>query len=688
MIARVQRDEALNIEVTAATSSVLPDAEDSLVATLKRYRASWHASAPVVLLGGLTVFAPLFDGGTTHLPVMTMRLTILGAILIWMIHQMRQGAIVLNRCRLLPVAALFLAWATLSVLWAPYKNASVQWVISLCCYTVLFGMVSQGIRTSRQARQVLMVLVLMGLCEGILGIFQYLWLGEPRAKGTFFNPNFFATYQVAVLSVVCGILSYVRWHELNASERVLLWSSAPVSSTAFLMAQSRGALLALGTAAAFISWYRFGKRALVILFLVLVAMVAVPNPLKQRMSEVSKLDPYAFSRIDIWENSLRRIVDHPWGMGLGMYKYGSFQYRFPIDDNLVRYGKRAESAHSGYLQIAVELGVAGLAIFLVGIGIWGLDVKGILRSASSNVEQGFVVGGTGAVLAILSHAAVDSVFHEPALVMLLIFSGGLVFGFRSMQRSPASQWIVPCSLHPVRRALVLVSGLLLAVLIIQPAAGWYAFSKGEAQAKAGEQELARDWFQWASRVDPGTTGYHDALARASVQLFQRSGDPQWLLKAVEEERLAIELNPLDGRFPYRLGSVFDLLARQRISAEQQSFLLKQAAEAYEQAMHVDPYNPLNYMGLANIALPQGRVDEARSWLRQAVEYEPNFLPARMRLAELSLNGGDINGARSEINAVVAVKKKYEGRAVGELERQFLDVDPSLLQRVLSSERYQ
>lgn len=688
MIVHSERDDVLNVERTAATSYFLPGTDCGLVATLKQYLPLGNSSAAVVLLGALIIFTPLFDGGTTHFPVMAVRLTILGMVLVWMIHQMRQGSIVLNRCRLLPVVALFLVWATLSVLWAPYKNASMQWLISLCCYAAVFGMVSQGIRTSPEARQVLMLFIVMGLCEGAVGIAQYVWLGELRAKGTFFNPNFFATYQVAVLSVVFGLLSYWRWSEMNVWGRVLLWSAAPVSFTAFLMAQSRGALLALGITATFISWHRFGKRALIVLSLILLVVVAVPNPLTQRMSEVSKQDPYAFSRVDIWKSSIERTVDHPGGVGLGMYKYASFQYRFPIDYGIVRYGKRAESAHSGYLQIAVELGVAGLAIFIVGIGVWMFEVKSLLRSTLANWEQGIVVGATGAVLAVLSHGAVDSVFHEPALVMILILCGGLAVGFRFMKRPGTAQWRVPFSFHPVRGALVLICALLLGVLIIQPAAGWYAFSRGEAHTKAGEQDLGWYWYEWAAQIDPGTSGYHDALARASVQYFQRSGNPQWLLRAVEEERLATELNPLDGRFPYRLGTILDLLARQRMPSDQQGFLLKQATDAYERAVHADPYSPLNYMGLANIALAQGRADDARAWLRVAVTYEPNFLPARIRLAELALSDGDVKSVRSEIDAIVAAKRRYEGWAVTDLERQFLDADPSPLERTISSESIQ
>jgi O-antigen ligase len=544
-------------------------------------------------------------------------------------------------------------------------------------------MVFQGIKTSREASQVVMVFVAMGLCEGLLGIAQYAWLGELRAKGTFFNPNFFATYQVAVLSVALGMLSGLRRSEVHVWKGVLLCSAAFVSFSAFILAQSRGALLALVVAAMFISWYHFGKKALIVLFLIIVVLAVAPNPLKQRMSEVSKQDPYAFSRVDIWKSSLERIADHPWGMGLGMFKYASFQYRFPLDYGIVRYGKRAESAHNGFLQIAVELGVAGVTIFLFGIGIWAREVKSLLRSPLSNWERGLVVGGTGAVLAILSHAAVDSVFHEPALVMIMILAGGVIFGIKSMKASATAQWLIPFSFRPTRCALVLFFGLLLSALIIQPAAGWYAFSNGEAHAKAGRQDFAWNWLEWASRIDPGTTGYHDALARASLQHFERSGDPQWLLKAVEEERLAIELNPMDGRFPYRLGTIFDLLARQRISSEQQGYFLKEAADAYQQASRIDPFSPLNYMGLANIALPQGRVDEARSWLRLAVAYEPNFLPSRMRLAELSLSDGDVKGARSEVDTIIATKNKYKGWAVSDLEHQFLDVDPAALENTIS-----
>ena len=685
MIEHCEREQFVNTKAREATSSPLAGLDSGLVKTLKWHLFSRPLSAAVLLLGSLIIFSPLIEGGTTHIPVLIMRLILFGALTVWTIHQMRVGIIVLSRSRLFPVVVLFLGWAGLSVWWAPYKNPSVQWVISLLMYAVLFGVVLQGIRTTRQVRQVVMVLVGMGLCEGVLGIVQYVWLGEARAKGTFFNPNFLATYEVVVLSIVLGLLSGIPRSEMKRWQRIFLWGIVAIMFCAFIVAQSRGALLALVTAMTFIGCYRFGKVALMILIVSLVAGAVIPNPLKQRMIDVTTQDPYAFSRVDIWKNSIERIVDQPLGIGLGMYKYASFQYRFPIESNIVRYGKRAESAHNEYLQMAVELGVGGLAIFLLGIGVWGWKAKEVLRSQQESWERGLLTGLIGAVLGILAHGAVDSVFHEPALVILLIVCGGLVLALHSIKNPDLSRWSVPFSYHPVRFSLVLVCGVVLATLTIQPASGWYAHERGQAEAQAGRQGLALDWFRRASLIDPGTTGYHDAVARTSVQLFHQSGDPEWLVKAVEEEGQAIELNPLDGRFPYRLGTIYGVLADQKLPKEQRDLLLNQAVQAYEQALQADPYSPLSYMALANIRLPQGQVDEAKAWLQRAVATEPSFLPARALLAELSLKADNYESVQSEFDAIVAIKRKYERRVLSDIERQFLDVDLYPLGRALALE---
>jgi tetratricopeptide (TPR) repeat protein len=406
--------------------------------------------------------------------------------------------------------------------------------------------------------------------------------------------------------------------------------------------------------------------------------------MKQRILEVSAHDPYAYTRFEIWENSLHRIADHPWGVGLGMYKYSSFQYRFPIDNTIVRYGKRAESAHNEYLQMAVELGVGGLVLFLFGIGVWGWEAKKALAGALPRWDKGAVVGLCGGVLAIFVHAIVDSVFHEPALVLLLILSGSLVLVLKRLNESkPVPTWSIPFPYHPARVTGALILVVSLAFLSIQPAAAWFAFEQGSRALQRGDSMRAREWYQRAILIDPGTTAYRDVVALAEVRQFHESGDPRWLIQAVEGIKLSMVLNPLDGRLPYRLGTVYLLLAERAASDEQRIDLVARAAASYAEAINVDPFSPFNYVELGKIRWQQGYVEEAQALLTQAVLYEPNFLPAKVVLAKLAMEAGQTGFARSQYKMIREIRERYRGRTLTLLEKEYVDVSLDSLDQAMT-----
>lgn len=641
-------------------------------------------SAAVLFLGSFIVFSPLIEGGTTHLPNLVMRTALFATVLVWILRQMKSGRITFDRHRLFLILALFFSWAVLSLWWAPYKNPSIQWLVTLLMYGGLFGVVMGGSLTRRDVHLVVMTLVAMGLFEGVIGLGQFFWFGEARAKGTFFNPNFFATYEVMIFIIVLGLAVFSRWTELRQWERILISLTMGVTCVGFLVAQSRGAVPAIIVATIFVGYARFGKLSLVVVALCLITGIIFPNPLKHRFMELPGSDPYAYSRVDIWKSSLDRIVDRPLGSGLGMYKYTSFQSRFPLDQNIVRYQKRAESAHSEYLQLTVELGLVGLAIFLVGLTLWGREAWDVLHSSLESRDRGLVTGLVGAVIAMLIHGMVDSVFHEPALVVLLVICGGLVILMKSA-KSPSKQTrrTILLAYRPIQVVGVLAIGFVLAILVAQPAVGWYFNGQGDREAQAGRGEKALEWFEQASLIDPGTTAYRDSIARTAIQLFHRSGDPQWLVTAMEQEAVALTLNPLDGRFPYRLGTIYTLLSEQKALGLQRETMWKQAAHAYEEAIKVDPYSPLSYVELGRIRVAQGRDQEAKDWVQKAISIEPNYLPARVLLANLSLQAGDWKAAQSEFESIRAIKRRYERRTLSVLERQFLEVDLYPLERALA-----
>ena len=653
---------------------------------LKRECAAWPDSGLFLTIGWLVLFSPLIDGGTTQLPVLLIRLVILLSAAMWLVGRMRQGSLFLPQTRLGLCVALFCGWASLSVIWSPYKNASVQWILSIVSYAVLFAMVTQGIRWPGHRWALVLLVSSVGLLEGLWGLCQYLWVGEPRAHGTFFNPNFFAAYEAAVFLLSLGVLLFSKRETLSVFCTGWLCGTAAVSLAAFITAQSRGAALSLMVAVAFLGFCRYGKKALAILLVCLVTGVIVPNPLQHRILHVTSQDAYAYTRVEIWKSSAERLFKHPLGIGVGMYKQGSFQDRFPIEGNLVRYGKRPESAHNEYLQMGVELGMVGVLVFFVGLWIWSTEVRQLWRSSADLTNRGLVMGLAASALLLLLHAAVDSTFHEPALVILLILLAGLAHSLAMQSGSTAVVWrCVAFGFHPLPIAGVVGSTLLIAAVYSQSALAWYAHEEGKHHAAQHHLEEAMNWYLRAAIIDPGTTGYHDSIARTALELFVESRTPDWLLRAAEEEAMARSLNEADGRFAFRLGTIYRLMARQPGSTTQRDELLEKASGAFADAIRLDPFSPSSYYELAQLHLAHGRTDAAIALLTTAKGYEPNFLPGRALLAELSLKAGKPGDYQGEYAAIKAVQSRYAGRELNEIERRFLDVDLYPLGRALAME---
>src|SRR5437867_2015359 len=531
-------------------------------------RLSFPAFGSLVVLGGLTVFAPLIEGGTTHLPVLLIRFILVGAVTAWLLRSMRTGRITVQQTRVFSAMVVFVGWAAVSVVRSSYLAPSIQWLISLCSYAVCLFLVVHLVLSVREVRRLVTVLLGMGVFEAALGLYQFMWGGKARPTGTFFNANFFASYEMAVFAVAFGLLCYRRPTEGVRWETPLLWLTAGAVVVAFILAQSRGALLAFVVAVACVGLYRFGKPFLAVIVLCLIVGAIVQNPLQQRMLTVGAQDPYAYTRLAIWRNSLERISDRPWGVGLGLYKYTSFLYRFPVDNAIARYGKRAESAHNEYLQMAVELGALGLVLFLVGVSLLGWETRETLCLPLEPWERGLAIGLTGGIIGFLVHGAVDSVLHEPALVLLMTLFAGLILVLRQLRgASGASTWVLPFPYHPARMALIGVLALVAALLVIRPFAAWHVYDGGKEEHATGRVDQALQWYQWAARIDPGMSAYHDAVASAEIELYRQTGDLRRLVDAERAFRVALELNPLDARLANHRGGLLILLAERAPTGE-------------------------------------------------------------------------------------------------------------------------
>ena len=163
----------------------------------------------------------------------------------------------------------------------------------------------------------------------------------------------------------------------------------------------------------------------------------------------------------------------------------------------------------------------------------------------------------------------------------------------------------------------------------------------ELLRKQGHYEKAIEWFRAMLKLDP-----KDALAHAGL------GDAMFHLDRHEEAVTALEQSlalqpdsPVAGKLRLLLGQALRKLGR-----------LEAAAELYERALEIDPWDSRSLVELANLRVAQGRSEEADEYLRRVRDLHPRDTATLQNVAE-------------------ALRKQERYEEAIEAYRAVLDIDP-------------
>jgi O-antigen ligase len=647
-----------------------------------------------VLLGGLLAFAPLLEGGTTHVAVMVMRFLIVAGLCLCLVQGLREGTMPLPWSGPWQAGLAFIGITVLTTIGSPYRGQSIQWLLLVLAYAGTFYWVSVFLRCWAHAALLLAIPVGMGVVEAVLALGQT-WLGQARSSGTFFNPNFLAGYLAAGWCIVLAALVYSRIHRrrgavLPRGETIRVLGGVAILAlllAVIVLTGSRGGLLALLAGSVLVLGARFGARAGLILAAVLVGvMIAIPNPLRERVLAEHEANPVSYARWQIWQGALRMMADHPAGIGPGLYQYLYPRYAFPIEGQIARYGKVAQTPHNEYLQIGVEMGTAGLLIFLAGLGLVGRDAAAVLRRRMRRRHRGLFVGAGGAAAAILVHAGVDSNLHEPGIALVLLLSlAVLLAGSRLSGPEPWPGWhawrLTPPWLWAGAGAL-LAAGLL--VVSLRMGLAWLAYADGFAAAERKDLGTAAERHRTAVELDSGRALYHSALAATLAQMFEETGDRARGDTAVREFERTLALNPLDGRLVGQLARLHAERAGFETEPAQRQAERQRALALYEQAVQLEPFNPFHRLEAARLQAMLGEHERAEALVRAALVLEPNFLNGRAWLVRHAVKNGRVDKARREYGEIVARRARYAGAPKDGYEARLLTVDIEMLDSVLRS----
>jgi O-antigen ligase len=578
------------------------------------------------------------------------------------------------------VVAYLLASAASSV-FSIHRGRSLEAMLNLLALAGLFFTAARFAQGPRLLRYIAVVQIVAAVPVAALGLLQHfrpelLPPDNPyanRVLGPFGQPNRLGGYLIGAIPAGLA-LSFVLRSRI-ARGGVLI---ATFGLTLCLVATySRGAwiglasgILVLGGAMAWKHELRPRRlpAAVAIASLLLPVIFFLPSVLARIEARPSPpaewsmpIDPEregsGAMRIAIWEESLRAALHRPiLGSGPGTFQQDYDRYKNPAMKRLEAVGRRtADHAHNHYIEIFVECGALGLASFLALVLLSLRAAAAALGKSAAVPERILVAGFAASVAALLANGLLDyNLSLIPHGTLLFVGLGVLAAAPGTPARPRQEKWIGSI-------------GAIVAVLsLITATASFGASRKAEAgarSARAGQTALAARDYAAASALAPWSDVYAIAHASQATLLADRTGSEAALREAEAAYRHAIRINGSDPVTRHELARLY--LAHRRTWGEagvQRALTQLRAAlaqnpyyaeirndlgvalldlgdragavAAFRQASdgRRDFVDPL--LNLAAMAMESGNREEARAWVLQALERDPNSSRAQALRSQL------------------------------------------------------
>ncbi|MEM1394154.1 MAG: IctB family putative bicarbonate transporter [Cyanobacteria bacterium P01_D01_bin.116] len=351
---------------------------------------------------------------------------------------------------------IFLYWGIASVATAlsPVKKAAFTGWTKLTLYLLLFALCARLLKSSRIRSFLIAVYLHISLIVSVNGLRQ--WFFGAKALATWVdpesslskttriysylgNPNLLAGYILP--AVILSFVAIFAWNSLP--KKALAITMFIVNSACLVLTFSRGGWIGLLASllvllVLLLYWWSIDMPPfwrtwslpilLVSLGIVSVFAVLFVPPVRDRVLSIfaGRGDSSNNFRINVWMAAIEMIKDRPViGIGPGN---SAFNKIYPLYQ---RPNFTALSAYSVFLEVAVETGLIGLFCFL-----WLLVVTfncGFVQlrrlRLQRNIEGLWLIAGIVALVGMLGHGLVDTVWYRPQVNTIWWLMVGLVASY-------------------------------------------------------------------------------------------------------------------------------------------------------------------------------------------------------------------------------------------------------------------
>ncbi|WP_088243155.1 IctB family putative bicarbonate transporter [Calothrix rhizosoleniae] len=337
---------------------------------------------------------------------------------------------------------------------SPVKAYALRDLITFSLYLPIFFISGRVLRSPRLRSLVITVFLHTSLVVSVYGLRQW-FFGAPqlatwvdptsslskttRVYSYLGNPNLLAGYLIAAVIFSCvAIFAWQTW-----LQKALAVTMVVVNGSCLILTFSRGGWIGLVAAILALMgllyyWWsirmpRFWQvwTPLILLGIILSIFalgIVFVEPFKERVLSIfaDRKDSSNNFRRNVWTAVFQMIDARPWiGIGPG---HNAFNKVYPLYQVP---GYSALSAYSIFLEVIVETGFLGLASFLwlltVSFNTAALQLQRL--RLMQRVEAFWLMGAIAAMVGMLAHGLVDTVWYRPSVNTLWWLMVGLIASY-------------------------------------------------------------------------------------------------------------------------------------------------------------------------------------------------------------------------------------------------------------------
>jgi O-antigen ligase len=315
-------------------------------------------------------------------------------------------------------------------------SASVPKMLVCLCFTFMYFIAKNTIRTPVLLNSCAMSLCASALIVACIGIFQYfvgdistvwqdtiMFAGIPgRTVSTFSNPNVLGEYLILVLPLLFTFFINAK----SARETGVYFSSFIICACCLIFTWSRGAWLGFAFAVIIFILFKSHKFFTGVLLaspaIILTATFIFDSNVVNRILSIGNTaDSSTMYRVNIWRGVLKMFRERGvLGIGMGEEVFSQVFPKYAVAGTEV-----APHTHSLYLQIISEMGVFALVSFIVlCCAFFSHFLAYIHRTANKN-DRTLAVGFMCSITAFLVQGFTDYVWYNYKIYLLFWIVMGL-----------------------------------------------------------------------------------------------------------------------------------------------------------------------------------------------------------------------------------------------------------------------